>query len=260
MQLLSCAIVCTMLTACEASDHKTSKKKFRMLLTDVQDYTIFQETETTTILTEDPTEKPSESATSGTNAVPTEEASTSSHMDTISEPVLLWCQVYDSEDTHTVTGVLYNPNATAIDVTYDLVYYKDGVEVARNKECSNFSIGPQEKDVIWTNWDVPAPVNVDEIRLEKVLVDESYYESIEGTYTAVETAEQQLGFEIAFARTPTVANVWVLFYNDTNTNGECDQGELVATEMKVVLQQKEVVYFDIDAYEYTNYEIIYNAY
>ena len=49
----------------------------------------------------------------------------------LSDPILEWWELYNPNGFNTFTGVISNPNNIAVDVTYDLVYYKNGEEVVR---------------------------------------------------------------------------------------------------------------------------------
>ena len=88
----------------------------------------------------------------------------------LKNPKLEWCQLYNPNGFDTVTGILSNPNNVDIDVTYDLVYYKNGKEVARSEDFSNFNVSPKHNDVIWANVDIPKASDVDEIKMENIQV------------------------------------------------------------------------------------------
>lgn len=267
LRIASCVLVATMLVGCAEKSETTKKKKKTKKTTKTEEMDP----------TDDPSEDPSEETSDDATSDPSEETSEDTQIPTSADttvtdsettldpsqimvPELEWCQVYNPNGFNTVTGLIYNPNSVAIDVTYDLVYYKNGQEVARNEQFSNFSIGPQREDVVWANWDIPNPEDVDEVKMENVLVDKAYYDSISGTINYKETIDNQAYFDVAFEKRPTVATIWFLFYVDENGNGKFDPSELNSTSIASTLNQTDTVSFDTDVFPYTGYEVYYNAY
>ena len=72
----------------------------------------------------------------------------------LAAPIMEWWELYNPNGFDTVTAAIVNPNDVPIDVSYDLVYYKDGEEVARNEYFTSFGILPGHKDLIWANYDI----------------------------------------------------------------------------------------------------------
>lgn len=178
----------------------------------------------------------------------------------LKDPVLEWWQLYNPNGFDTITGVISNPNKVAIDVTYDLVYYKGGKEVHRNEMFSNFSISPEHEDVLWANVDIPKSEDVDDVKMENIIVGKAYYEPISAKYEFAEAIDGKAYFDFEFEKKPTVGTVWFLLYNDNNNNEKLDKGELIVTSLASTLEQKDRLYFDADVFPYTDYEVYYNAY
>lgn len=178
----------------------------------------------------------------------------------LKEPIVDWCQVYNPNGFNTVTCLLTNPNKVDIEVTYDLVYYKDGKEIARSENYSNFNVSPKHKDVIWGNVGIPDPSKVEEVKMENIQVFESYNKSIDAEIKHTDTKDGYEYFSIKHEKDPEVSTVSFFLYNDVNKNKKCDKGELVVVSTSSTFEKEDTVYFEIEGYDYTNYEIFYNAY
>lgn len=184
----------------------------------------------------------------------------------LKDPIVEWCQLYNPNGFDTITCVISNPNTVDIDITYDLVFYKDGNEVSRQEEWSNFQISPKHKDVIWGNVDIPKSIDVDEVKMENITVTKAYYESIDADIKYVETIEDKAYFSVKHTKKPTIDYIYVFYYNDINNNKKCDKGELnvVGSFSTTDIESK----FDVDTnvvgskygIDYNEYEIYYNAY
>ena len=178
----------------------------------------------------------------------------------LKNPKLEWCQLYNPNGFDTITGVLSNPNNVDIDVTYDLVYYKNGKEVARSEDFSNFNVSPKHNDVIWANVNIPKASDVDEIKMENIQVSEAYNKSLEADINYIETIDDEAFFSVKSIEKPTLNTITFFLYNDVNKNKKCDQGELVVTSIASTMEKEDKVYFVTEGYSYTDYEIYYNAY
>ena len=178
----------------------------------------------------------------------------------LKNPEVLWCQLYNPNGFDTITGVLSNPNNVDIDVTYDLVYYKNGKEVARSEDFSNFNVSPKHNDVIWANVNIPKASDVDEIKMENIQVSEAYNKSLEADINYIETIDDEAFFSVKSIEKPTLNTITFFLYNDENKNKKCDQGELVVTSIASTMEKEDKVYFVTEGYSYTDYEIYYNAY
>lgn len=178
----------------------------------------------------------------------------------LAAPVMEWWELYNPNGFNTLTAVIVNPNDVPIDVSYDLVYYKDGEEVARNEYFSNFSILSGHKDIIWANYDIPKSTDADDVKMENVTVSESYYAPIDGKYEYIGTTDGEAYFDFTFESKPTLATIWFVLYSDNNQNGQFDRGEIVVTSMASLTEQTGRVYFETGGYSYTNYEVFFTAY
>lgn len=181
-------------------------------------------------------------------------------IDNLKEPILEWCQLYNPNGFNTITCILSNPNNVDIDVTYDLVYYKDDKEVARSEYFTNFSVSPKHKDVIWANYDIPESSKVDEVKMENIKAYESSHKSIDAEIKHAYTKDGYEYFSIKHEKTPELSTVTFFLYNDTNKNNKCDKGELVVIITDSTSEKEDILSFATDGYNYTNYEIYYNAY
>lgn len=184
----------------------------------------------------------------------------------LKDPIIEWCQLYNPNGFNTITCVMSNPNKVDIDVTYDLVFYKDEKEVARQEAWSNFQVSPKHNDVIWGNVDIPRASDVDEVKMENIIVSKAYNKSIDAEIKYIETIEDKAYFSVNSKTKPTVNDVWILLYNDKNKNKKCDKGELVITELHSILEKETKISVDTDVVssvygiDYNEYEIYYNAY
>lgn len=178
----------------------------------------------------------------------------------LAAPIMEWWELYNPNGFDTVTAVISNPNNVPIDVTYDLVYYKDGKEVARNEAFSNFEILPGHKDVIWANADIPKSTDADDIKMENVTVSESYYAPINGKSEYVGTTDGEVYFDFTFESKPTLATIWFVLYSDKNQNKQFDKGEIVVVSTASLMDQTGRVSFETTGYSYTDYEVFFTAY
>ena len=178
----------------------------------------------------------------------------------LKDPIMEWCQLYNPNGFDTITCVVSNPNKVDIDFTYDLVFYKNGKEVARQEEWSKFQISSKHNDIIWGNVDIPKSEDVDEVKMENITISKSYYESIDAEIKYVETKDDEAYFSVKHDKKPTLNNITFLLYNDKNKNKKCDKGEVVVTSIADTSEKEDKVSFETSGYNYTNYEIYYNAY
>lgn len=178
----------------------------------------------------------------------------------LKEPVMEWWELYNPNGFDTVTALITNPNNIPVDVSYDLVFYKDGSEVSRIEYCLNESIMPNHKDIVWANVDVPSSADADDVKMENVLVTEAYATPVEGTYEFVEIKDNEAYYNFKFEKPIEIATIWFLFYNDNNNNNKFDKGEIVVTELHNLLEQEGIVSYETDVYPYTNCDIYFKAY
>lgn len=176
------------------------------------------------------------------------------------EPILEWWELYNPNGFDTLTAALRNPNDIPVDVTYDVVYYKDGAEVARSEAFANFSLLPGGSSLVWANYDIPKSTDADEIRLENVIVTEAYDAPIDGSYEFVGVTDGNAYFDFTFDRKPTLATINFLLYNDKNQNGQFDKGEIVVVGSDSLMEQTGRVSFETDVFAYTDYEVYFTAY
>lgn len=174
-------------------------------------------------------------------------------------PVLEWWELYNPNGFDTFTGALSNPNKVAIDVSYDLVYYKDGKEVARSENWANFQILPDHKDIIWGNYDIPKGSDVDDVRMENIFVSKAYDKAIDGKYEYIGTTDGYAYFDFTFESKPTLATITFVLYNDMNNNRKRDKGEIVITSGAHLMEQKGRVSFETTGDYWTDYEVYFNA-
>lgn len=180
--------------------------------------------------------------------------------DNLKNPVLEWCQLYNPNGFDTITCIVSNPNKVDIDFTYDLVFYKDGKEVSRQEDWSKFQISSKHKDIIWGNVDIPKSKDVDDVKMENITVSKAYNESIDAEIKYVETIDDEAYFSVKHDKKPTISSITFLLYNDKNKNKKCDKGEVVVTSIADTSEKEDKVYFITEGYDYTDYEIYYNAY
>lgn len=225
-----CLMFCLLLTACGGAADDAS---------DVQNEPVPKEPAQSVELAENPTD-----------GAPAE----------LAEPVMEWWELYNPNGFDTVTAVISNPNDTAIDVSYDLVFYKDGAEVSRLEYCANFDILPGHKDIIWANADIPKSTDADDVRMENVIVTQAYYTPVDGMYEYAGIVDNEAMFDFAFDSKPTLATIWFLLYNDNNGNGQFDKGEIVGTSVASLMEQTGRVSFETDVSPYTDYEVFFTAY
>lgn len=175
-------------------------------------------------------------------------------------PVMNWWELYNPNGFDTLTAELYNPNDIAVDVCYDLVYCKDGTEVARSEYFASFSMLPGQKALVWANDGIPKKEDADTIRMENVTVTEAAYPPVNGTYEDLGVTDGKRFFEFTFDETPTLANIMFLLYSDSNGNGQFDKGEIVVTSTAALTEQIGTVSFETEVYAYTDYIVYFTAY
>lgn len=180
----------------------------------------------------------------------------------IKEPVIELYQLYNPNGFDTFTAILSNPNPFDIDVAFDVVFYKNGKEVARSEDWFANSISPSRGSLIWGNWGIPKDAEVDDVRLEVTGLNASYAPAIEAKYKLAETTASQAFYDFVFEKAPQNVVVWFVLYNDNNGNGRLDAGEIVSCwlEESFAGDVKQRFSHDTDAWSYTNVEVYYNAY
>lgn len=244
--LLTCTIACTMLSACDTGKGGETTREAPASDT-------VEETETTE-------ESSAAAVTETTGGSETETRPGMAGNGSLKEPELLWGQVYNPNGFNTVTGVVHNPNDVAVDMSFNVIFYKDGVEVGRSEDYLAIGIATDHDEVIWGNYDIPDPNDVDEVKLDIIEVTESFYQPVTAHYEYTETVENIANFDFKFEQPITMATVWFLLYNDDNGNKKLDEGELVTTWITYTEAQEDTLNFDTSAFTYTDYEIYYNAY
>ncbi len=178
----------------------------------------------------------------------------------LASPVMEWWELYNPNGFDTFTGVIYNPNNTPVDVTYDLVYYKGGKEVARSEGWFCHGILSKGKHLAWGNWDIPKSSDADDVKLENVIVSEAYYKPIDGKYEYVGTTDGVAFFDFTFDSKPTLATITFLLYSDKNGNKKFDKGEIVVTSTDSLMEKTGRVSFSTAGYDWTDYEVYFSAY
>ena len=207
--------------------------------------------------------KTSQESTNNTNN--TNSTNTNSENNTISDnleftaPVLEWWDLYNPNGFDTITAVIRNDNDASIDVSYDLVYYKDKKEIARSEGFSNFNILPKHKDIVWANFNIPKAGDVDEIRMENVVVTKSYYGAIDGKYEYLGTTDGEARFKFEFEKKPKLANISFVLYSDKNGDKKCGKGEIIVVMTDSIMEQVGEVSFDVEGYDFTDYEVYFTA-
>ena len=178
----------------------------------------------------------------------------------LADPVMNWWELYNPNGFDTLTAELYNPNDVPVEVTYDLVYYKDGVEIARSEDFFSQGILPEGRDLVWANVGIPKAAEADDVKLENVTVSMAYYLPIDGKYKYAETVDGEAYFDFEFDSKPTLATVTFLLYSDKNGNKSFDKGEIVVTSTESLTEQTGRVSFITEGYDYTDYEVYFTAY
>lgn len=207
------------------------------------------------------TEGPKETtAPAATEPVGTKEENVTNTSSELVAPAMEWWDLYNPNGFDTFTAVIKNTNSVPVDVSYDLVYYKDGKEIGRSEYFTNFSILPGKKDIIWANFDIPKSEDVDDVKMENVTVTEATYGAIDGKYEYLGTDGNEALFNFEFDSKPTLATITFLLYNDNNGNGQCDKGEIVITSIAPLMEKSGTVSFDTDVFSYTDYEVYFTAY
>ena len=102
--------------------------------------------------------------------------------------------------------------------------------------------------------------SVDEVKMENITVSKAYHESIDAEIKYIETIDDEAYFSVKHDKKPTLNSITFLLYNDKNKNKKCDKGELVVTSIADTSEKEDKVSFETSGYNYTDYEIYYNAY
>ena len=178
----------------------------------------------------------------------------------LAAPEMTWWELYNPNGFNTVTAEIVNPNSVPVDISYDLVYYRNGTETARSEGFANFSILPGRKDLIWANYDIPGSADADDVKIENIVVTEAFYEPVDGSYEYAGTENGEEIYTFSFDKKPTLATVWFLLYNDNNGNGKFDKGEIVAADSVSLTEQTETAGFDTGVMPYTDCDIYFTAY
>lgn len=178
----------------------------------------------------------------------------------LEDPSMEWWELYNPNGFNTVTAKITNHNKIAIDVSYDLVFYKNGKEVSRIEDCLNESIAPEHEDIIWANFDVPSSAEADDVKMENIQTTETIYEPVEGSYEYLGVVDGEAQYKFKFKKPIEIATVWFLEYNDNNKNGKFDKGEIVVANLNSLLEQEDIANTDIDIFPSTNRDIIFKAY
>lgn len=178
----------------------------------------------------------------------------------LEDPSMEWWELYNPNGFNTVTAKIINHNKIAIDVSYDLVFYKNGKEVSRIEDCLNESIAPEHEDIIWANFDVPSSAEADDVKIENTRVTETIREPIDGSYEYLGVTDRKAQYKFEFEKPIEIATVWFLEYNDNNKNGKFDKGEIVVANLNSLLEQEDIASTDIDIFPSTNRDIIFKAY
>lgn len=181
--------------------------------------------------------------------------------DVLLSPVMEWWQIFNPNGFDTFTALITNPNDKTIDVSYDLVYYKDGKEVARNEYFANYNILPNHQDIIWANYDILKADEVDEVKMENVVVTEATTSPIDGTFELDGIGTRgELYYLALLDKEPTYMSAWFVFYTDENNNDKFDKGEIHYVENKgYELEDKWIVVEPLD-FNYTDVDVYFTAY
>ncbi len=177
----------------------------------------------------------------------------------LKEPKLDWWEIYNPNGFNTLTAAITNLNKEAIDVSYDVVYYKDSKEVARSEHITNIGVMPGKQDVTWSDYNIPESSDVEEVKLENMKVSKTSHTPITGKYEHVGKEDGKELFDFTFDKKPTLATITFLLYNDKNKNQQFDKGEIVTTCVTSLTEQTGRVYFEPAGYDYTDYEVFFNA-
>ena len=180
----------------------------------------------------------------------------------LKNPTMEWWELFNPNGFNTVAALITNTNDISIDVSYDLVYYKDGKEVARNEMCSNYAILPGHQDIIWSNYEIPSKEEVDDIKMENVFVSESSYTPIDGEFEldGIGT-EGELYFLPLLDKEPTFLSAWFVFYIDNNSNDKIDKDEVyyVANSGYDLVDDRWIMVEPLD-FNYTDVDVYFTAY
>lgn len=178
----------------------------------------------------------------------------------LENPSMEWWELYNPNGFDTITAKIINHNKIAIDVSYDLVFYKDGKEISRIEDCLNEGIAPEHEDIIWANVGIPSSSEADDVRMENVQVTETIYSPIEGTYNYLGVVDGEAQYKFKFEKPIEIATIWFLNYNDNNKNGKFDKGEIVVAGLDNLLDQEGIASYDTNVFSSANCDVIFKAY
>lgn len=180
----------------------------------------------------------------------------------LKNPTMEWWELFNPNGFNTVAALITNTNDVPIDVSYDLVYYKDGKEVSRSEMYSNYAILPGHQDIIWGNYEIPSKDEVDDIKMENVFVSESSYTPIDGEFEldGIGT-EGELYFLPFLEKEPTFLSAWFVFYIEDDNNNKIDKGEVyyVANSGYELVDDRWIMVEPLD-FNYTDFDIYFTAY
>lgn len=177
-----------------------------------------------------------------------------------------WCRLYNPNGFNTITCEFSNPNDIDVDISYDVVFYKDGKEVGRSETLSYASFSPKHKGLAWANYGLPDEKDVDEIKVENMHVSKAYYKSIDAKIEHIGITGTEDYFKIRYDEKPTIGYLFFFLYKDSNKNGKCDPEELNVTDIEYTDGIEDTVSVDTNVVgskygiDYDSYEIFYNAY
>lgn len=180
----------------------------------------------------------------------------------LKNPTMEWWELFNPNGFNTVAALITNTNDVPIDVSYDLVYYKDGKEVSRSEMYSNYAILPGHQDIVWGNYEIPSKDEVDDIKMENVFVSESSYTPIDGEFEldGIGT-EGELYFLPFLEKEPTFLSAWFVFYIEDDNNNKIDKGEVyyVANSGYELVDDRWIMVEPLD-FNYTDFDIYFTAY
>ena len=176
------------------------------------------------------------------------------------EPVIEWWELYDPNGFDTLTALIANPNDIDIDVSYDIVFYKDKNEISRIQYCDSFSVAANGKAIIWANVDVPSATDADDVKLENIYISKAHNLAIGGKYEYAGIIDGHACFDFTFDSKPEFATIWFVLYKDDNGNGRFDKGEISVVDFDNLMEQTGRASFNVNVYPYTDFEVYFTAY
>lgn len=117
---------------------------------------------------------------------------------------------------------LHNPNGIAIDLNFDVEFYKDGQMIGSAEDLYYISLPKNDDCMIWSNWEIPA--DPDEIKITNWEFDVAYYQPVEMAITKEEVGPDyvDLGFrtekDFQFE-----AGVNLVYYKNNEIIGLCSK-------------------------------------